>query len=122
MSDHELFDHTDARSSSDSDNEDSEDDDEDDDDNESVNYFKDTDTADELEPDPVQNDEANRELTGPFETVEPDDLYAEQPMATEPANTYSTRSNNQARIHGPYDKVRRWVNTAHETLDFVSTP
>ena len=53
MSDHKLFDHTDARSSSDSDNEDSEDDDEDDDDDESVNYFKDTDTADELEPDPV---------------------------------------------------------------------
>ena len=118
MSDHELFDHTDARSSSDSDNEDSDDDDEDDDDDESVNYFKDTDTADELEADPVQNDEANRELTGPFETVEPDDLYAEQPIATEPANTYSTRSNNQARIHGPYDEARRWVNTAHQRRKF----
>jgi hypothetical protein len=55
--------------------------------------------------DPVHHDEANRERkldmqnpTSSYDTVEPDDLYAEQPIATEPVHRYSTRS-GEANIY-----------------------
>ena len=83
--------------SSESDDDDSDSSDEyDDDEPDPANYQPEP--ADNV-ADPVHYDEVDRERmldmqnpTGPYETVEPDDLYAEQPIATEPLHRYSTRS------------------------------
>jgi len=56
--------------------------------------------------------------TGPYDTVEPDDLYAEQPIATEPVHRYSTRSRNEANIYGPYKEGRRLVNIVQRKRRF----
>jgi hypothetical protein len=81
--------------------------------------------ADNDAADPVPYDEADRERmldmqnpTGPYETVEPDDLYAEQPITTEPVHRYSTRSRGEATIHGPYKEGRRLVNTVQRKHRF----
>ena len=119
MSDHELFDHNDAPSSSDSDSEDS---DPDDDGSEDDSPPHETDANPE---EPLHYDEADRERmldmqnpTGPFETVEPENLYVEQPIATETVHRYSTRSRGEAPIHGPYKEGRRWVNTVQRKSRF----
>ena len=119
MSDHELIDHNDAPSSSDSDSEDS---DPDDDESEDDSSPQDTHAHPE---EPLHYDEADRERmldmqnpTGPFETVEPENLYAEQPIATETVHRYSTRSRGEAPIHGPYKEGRRWVNTVQRKSRF----
>jgi hypothetical protein len=119
MSDHELFDHNDAPSSSDSDSEDS---DPDDDESEDDSPPHETDANPE---EPLHYDEADRERmldmqnpTGPFETVEPENLYVEQPIATETVHRYSTRSRGEAPIHGPYKEGRRWVNTVQRKSRF----
>ena len=98
MSDHELFDHDDAPSSSDSEDDNSASSDEHDVDEPDPANYQPGPTADDV-ADPVHYDEADRERmldmqnpTGPYDTVEPDDLYAEQPIATEPVHRYSTRS------------------------------
>ncbi len=97
-----------GRKSSDSDNDDS---DTDDVENKDDSPPRDTDAnVDE----PIHYDEADRERmldmqnpTGPFETVEPENLYAEQPIATETVHRYSTRSRGKAPIHGAYKEGRR---------------
>jgi len=128
MSDHELFDHDDAPSSSESDDDDSDssdeyDDDEPDHDRYPANYQPEN--ADNDATHSVPYDEADRERmldmqnpTGPYETVEPDDLYAEQPITTEPVHRYSTRSRGEATIHGPYKEGRRLVNTVQRKRRF----
>jgi len=121
MSDHELFDHDDAPSSSDSDDDVSDSNDEtesDDSDSDHMNPgVNDPEADDDHAADPIHYDEAERERmldmqnpTGPYETVEPDDLYVEQPIATEPVHRYSTRSRGEATTHGPYKEGKRWVN------------
>ena len=128
MSDHELFDHDDAPSSSESDDDDSDssdeyDDDEPDHDRYPANYQPEN--ADNDATHSVPYDEADRERmldmqnpTGPYETVEPDDLYAEQPIATEPVHRYSTRSRGEVNIDGPYKEGRRLVNTVQRKHRF----
>ena len=123
MSDHELFDHNDAPSSSESEDDDSDSSDEDDDDEPVANAQPEAD--DEDAADPIHYDEADRERmldmqnpTGPYETVEPDNLYAEQPIATEPVHRYSTRSRGEAPTHGPYKEGRRWVNLVQRKRRF----
>ena len=128
MSDHELFDHDDAPSSSESDVDDSDssdeyDDDEPDHDRYPANYQPEN--ADNDATHSVPYDEADRERmldmqnpTGPYETVEPDDLYAEQPIATEPEHRYSTRSRGEVNIDGPYKEGRRLVNTVRRKRRF----
>ena len=87
MSDHELFDHDDAPSSSESDDVDSDSNDKYDDDQQPdhdvypANYQPEN--ADNDAADSVPYDEVDRvrmldmqNPTGPYETVEPDDLYA----------------------------------------------
>ena len=120
MSDHELFDHNDASSSSDSDSDDTHSGDDDDSDEDPQPHEDDA-AADV----PLHYDEADRERMldmqnpiGPFETVEPDNLYAEQPIATEPVHRYSTRSRGEATIHGPYKEGRRWVNIVQRKRKF----
>ena len=114
MSDHVLFDHDDAPSSSERDDDDSDssdeyDDDQPDHDGYPANY----------QPRNADNEGDRKRIldmqnpTGPSETVEPDDLYAEQPITKEPVHRYSTRSRGEATtIHGPYKEGRRWVNSA----------
>ncbi len=124
MSDHELFDHDDAPSSSESDDDDSDSSDEyDDDEPDPANNQPEN--ADNDAADPIHYDEADRERmldmqnpTGPYETVEPDDLYAEQPITTEPVHRYSTRSRGEAIIHGPYKEGRRMVNIVQRKRRF----
>ena len=121
MSDHELFDHNDASSSSsDSDSDDTHSGDDDDSDEDPQPH--DDDAAADV---PLHYDEADRERMldmqnpiGPFETVEPDNLYAEQPIVTEPVHRYSTRSRGEATIHGPYKEGRRWVNIVQRKRKF----
>ena len=89
MSDHELFNHNNAPSSSSSSPSDSDSDDPDTDDveNEDNSPPRDTEANDD---EPIHYDEGDHKRmldmqnpTGPFKTVEPENLYAEQPIATE---------------------------------------
>jgi hypothetical protein len=130
MSDNELFDHNDDVTSSDSESEDrSHSADSDDDDDSSMResqptyYYPDQANADTGEPIHYDNADRDRMLnmqnpTGPYETVEPDDLYAEKPIATEPVHRYSTRSRGEAKIYGPYKEGKRWVNTVQRKKRF----
>ena len=114
ISDHELFDHNNSVPTSDSEN--------------GTSDASDTETSDNTKPDstvqddqnvadPTHLDESDRTRmldmenpAGPYETVEPNNLYAEQPIVTEPIHSYNTRSRGDAPINGPYKEGERWVN------------
>ena len=128
MSDHELFGHDDAPSSSDSDEDASVSSDEtntDDPNGDHINLSDNHLGDDDSSADPIHYAEADRERmldmqnpTGPYETVEPDNLYVEQPIATEPVHQYSTRSKVEATTHEPYKEGKRWVNIVQRKRKF----
>jgi len=129
MSDHELFGHDDAPSSSDSDEDASVSSDETNTDDPNGDHINLSDNHlggdDDSSADPIHYAEADRERmldmqnpTGPYETVEPDNLYVEQPIATEPVHQYSTRSKGEATTHEPYKEGKRWVNIVQRKRKF----
>ena len=101
MSDHELFDHQDAPSSSDSDSSPSEDDDND--------NIEDAENVDEAERERMLD---MQNVDGPFDAIEPEDLYAEQPIAYEPQHRYHTRSRGDAPAYSPYKDGKKTVYLA----------
>jgi hypothetical protein len=123
MSDHEQFDHDDAPLSSDSEDDNTASSDEyDDDEPDPANYQPGP--ADDDVTDPVHYDEADREriidMQNPtaYDTVEPDDLYAGQPIATEPVHRCSTRLRGEATIYRPYKEGRRLANIVQRKRRF----
>lgn len=123
MSDHDLFDHV-ASASSDSDDSESERDEDDNNDDSPPDNSNNHNSHFDDEAAPMHDftpddDEIDREHmldmqnpVGPFESAEPENLYAEQPIATEPIHRYSTRSRGEIPTYGPYKEGRKWVSTA----------